>query len=206
MIRWIVVCLAMLGLVPLQAMADRMSYSFIQAQYVFDSEIEQGGADADGDAPGVRFGWIMGPYLFSDIRWEEYDYDGGVDGHEASAALGFRHPLMWPVSNPGMRLDWFGTLSFEDLDLDPAFDETGWAAGLGLRFSPVKWVELAGKVNRIDYGSQDGLQWIMDLHLNTSRYFAFVFQYREMDLDVPSAPDIDKHDTSVGMRFMFGGG
>src|SRR5689334_7145387 len=103
--RWLFISVAMLGLLPTQAMADRMSYSYIQLTNLLDTDISQGGSDASGDSFGGKFGFIMGPYVFADARYDDLDYGSGLDGNETEIRLGYRQNLVFAEGDP-QRLDW----------------------------------------------------------------------------------------------------
>jgi hypothetical protein len=188
-------------------MAGRMNYSFFQLTHLPEADIDVSGAgDADGDGWGVRFGWIMGPYALADVRYEDIDYGGGIDGKEHQARVGARYPILKDRAD-AQRLDVYGLVSYEDLDIDGLIDDSGPGVSLGLRWGPLDWLELALEANHADYGDPDASGYTFNLHLNAGPVVAFVFEYRDqsVDLDVPGLGDADRDQISAGLRFRIGG-
>lgn len=202
--RWLVIPVALLSLLPAQAMADRMSYSYVQLTNLLDTDISVGSFDKGGDSFGGKVGWIMGPYVFADLRYDDLAYGSGLDGHEGEARLGYRQRLEYAEGDP-QRLDWYGTINYENLKIDTVTDKDGWGVNAGLRYSPARWLEVTGELGYLDYGSPHAMSYVGDIQLNTSRYFAFVFEYRKQVFSNPG-PDLDRKNFSVGLRLMFGGG
>jgi hypothetical protein len=137
--KWLVIPVALAGLLPAQAMAERMSYSYIQLTGLVDTDIKQGGSSESGNSFGARAGWIMGPYVFTDLRYDDLDYGSGIGGHEGEVRLGYRQDLLYQEGSPE-RLDWYGMVSYEDLKVDSVIDENGYGIHGGLRFSPSQWL------------------------------------------------------------------
>jgi hypothetical protein len=205
--KWLIPAVAATCLTPVPALAEHMSYAYMQATHLIDMDAELNpGGDADGNGWGAKFGFIGGPYFLMDATYEDGDYDG-ADVQEIRARAGMRHPVVLG-GNTNQRLDWYGLLSYEDLDIQGLIDDNGVGGSLGLRWAPTDWLEYALELNGYEYGDADGHGWTVDIHLNAGPVISFVFSYRDTDLDLEVAgpnPELDRDTVSAGFRFKFGG-
>jgi hypothetical protein len=205
--KWLIPAVAATCLMPIPALAGHMSYAYMQATHLIDmdADLDPGGKE-DGNGFGVKFGFIGGPYFLMDASYEDGDYDG-ADSTEIRARAGMRHPIVLG-GNTKQRLDWYGLLSYEDLEIDGLLDDSGVGGTLALRWAPTDWLEFAAEANGYEYGDVDGHGWTFDIHLNAGPVIGFVFQYRDqnLELDAPGPnPDLDRDTVSAGFRFQFGG-
>ncbi len=208
--------IAAAALLPTTALADAMSYAFIQLDGILDAEADpEGLTAAEGDGLGVEAGWIFGPYIFTDLRYHDYDL-GGIDGEETSVRLGARTqlPTVWPI-----RVDLYGMISYEDVEYDAIvrgfssgvlrpvelIDDNGVGLHAGLRFSPVNWFELMGELNYSDIGTLDGEFFTVGLQVNTSNWFAINLRYRTGDYS-GRGRDLEVDALYFGLRIQWGGG
>ncbi len=212
---------------PVPALADQMSYAFVQLNGIFDAEADLSGVGApfdgsfDGDGVGFEAGWIYGPYAFSDVRYDDYDFDGDADGHELSARLGVRSKF--PLIEP-LRLDGYGAISFEDVEFErnvvvggvpvtAEADDNGFGVHAGLRFAPIKYIEFSGEFSFSDIGDFDGQFLTAGVQWNISEWFALNLRYRTGDYDgstdiggVSRDVTLDVDSLRLGARIQWGGG
>ena len=147
MSRYFVVPLVFLLAGP--AIADGLSYNYIQGSY---EEVEldiSGGPDADGDGYGISGSFEVGEsfYVFAD--YTKADFDFGVDADELFAGVGYH----FGVSD---NVDLFTNLSWVRAEVDaPGFgsvDDDGFGVAVGLRGNVSDLIELVGSVNYTDLG------------------------------------------------------
>lgn len=202
--------IAALALCPAVAMADVLSYNYIQLTgnvyaNVGDKQTT-GGTDIKGDGLGLAFGWSMGPYLFADGRFDSFDLDSNVDGTEGSLRLGVRNRFRTMAP---WKLDGYATVSYEYRKFDAGsvslFDESGYGLSVGLRASPVETFEFMGEVGYQGFSdfragiAKVAVQW------NITPWFGANVGYRYSDY-IGRGPDVDLDVATLGLRFQFGGG
>lgn len=225
--KWLAAMAFTAAALPGVALAEHMSYAFVQLNGIFDAEADLSGVSApatafngtfDGDGVGFEAGWIYGPYAFSDVRYDDYDLDGDTEGQELSARLGVRSQL--PLQGTS-RMDAYGAISFEDVEFERNLigtpgvevDENGFGVHAGLRFAPIKQVELNGELSYMDLGDVDGQFGTLGVQWNVSEYFALNLRYRTGDYDgstriagVKSDVTLDVDSLRLGVRLQWGGG
>lgn len=216
---------------PGVALAEHMSYAFVQLNGIFDAEADLSSefpapldglnGRFDGDGVGFEAGWIYGPYAFSDVRYDDYDFDDGAEGQELSARLGVRSKF--PLRDP-LRLDGYGAISFEDVQFErraviggtpvtAEADDNGFGVHAGLRFAPIKYVELSAEFSFLDIGDFDGQFITAGVQWNISEWFALNLRYRTGDYDgsvnlgaTESDVTLDVDSLRLGARIQWGGG
>lgn len=203
--------LAAAGL-PGTALAKEMSYAFIQLTGILDAEATLSnvpppfaflnGTKLDGDGLGIKAGWIYGPYAFSELRFENYDFDSGVEFDESSLSLGVRSRL--PLRAP-LLLDAYGAIAVESIKFQDDSGETGPGLRAGLRFSPIKYLELSAEYSYADLDVDNAKFWSAGIQWNVGDNFALNLGYRtgEFDSDVGT---VDVDSLRLGARLQWGGG
>ena len=74
------------------ALADDMSYSFIELAYI-DTEIDAFGTDIDGDGVGVGLSFELGEIAFLTATFSLLDFDFGIDLTQFTVGLGGRYAI-----------------------------------------------------------------------------------------------------------------
>ena len=151
----------MLASAPLAAMADDMSYSYVDAAYV-ETDIDQG-PTADGFALRGSVGFAENWFVFADysaqsVQGVDIDsYDVGFGGHYAV----------------NERLDVVGRLGYMKVELDAGggldADDDGYLLDLGLRGLVTEGVELEGGLHYSDFsdgGDNTGFYFGGRFHFN----------------------------------------
>lgn len=196
---------------PGVAYAKQMSYAFVQLNGIFDAEatLEDlpppftalNGASVDGDGIGFEAGWIYGPYAFTDVRYDDYEFDGGLDFQEAAVRLGVRGKM--PLQDP-MRLDAYGAISVEHVEVE-GDTQTGPGLAAGIRFAPIQYLELSGEFSYADLDTDNaqfltaGIQW------NIADNFALNLRYRTGEYESDFGT-LDVDSLRLGIRLQWGGG
>ncbi|GEM_PF-3175709 len=205
--RLLITAGSVLALLPLSAHADRMNYSYIQATGLINTDLESSGADADGDGLGLRGGWIMGPYLFADGRYDDVDLNNDTDARTGALRLGLRKSIE-NLQSP-LRLDIYGMLAVEAAEIESGatelLNDEGVGLVAGLRFGPVEPVEIGVEYNYTDLGDSSADFFAVEGIWNVSRWFGLVIEYRTGEYDVDGGPGIDRDDLNLGIRVQFGG-
>lgn len=213
--KWCAAMAVAAAALPGAALADPMSYAFVQLNGILDAEVEpEGITSADGDGLGIEAGWIFGPYVFTDLRFNDYDM-GATEGEETSIRLGVRSRMntSWP------RLDLYGMISYEDIKFDTIvrsfgsgvlfplelIDDNGVGLHAGARFSPINWFELLGEVAYIDVGKVDGEFLTAGVQVNTASWFALNLRYRTGEYS-GTGRDLELDSLIFGVRVQWGGG
>ena len=151
----------MLASAPLAAMADDMSYSYVDAAYV-ETDIDNApSADGFGLRGSVGFAenwFVFADYASQSVQGIDLDsYDVGVGGH-----YGLNE-----------RLDLVGRLGYTKLELDAGggfdADDDGYLLDLGLRGLVTEGVELEGGLHYTDFdegGDDTGFYFGGRFHFN----------------------------------------
>ncbi len=206
--RMFVLVAALFALLPISAQAERMNYAFVQiAPHLTDLD---GGYDAKGDGFDIRGSWIYGPYVFSDIRYEDADLDGNGDSSRGLARIGIRTPIKLRVP---YRLDIYGMLALEDIQIERTsgatkfeyLDDTGAGVVVGGRFGPLEFVELGAELSYTNFGGESGTFLGLEGIVNVSKWFALVGEYRIGTYDLDKFQNIDRQDATIALRWQFGG-
>src|SRR5690606_15269329 len=110
-------------LLPLPALAQDLSYTFIEAAYI-DSKIDVGPFDVDGDGRGLRGSVLITDSVFLIGEYSSFDYSRGIDATGYALGAGMR----W---NLKPELDLVGDISWvhEEVELPglPDADDDGFA-------------------------------------------------------------------------------
>ena len=151
----------MLAAAPLAAMADDMSYSYVDAAYV-ETDIDNA-PTADGFALRGSIGFAENWFAFADYADQSVQgidvtsYDVGIGGHYGMTEA----------------LDVVGRVGYTKVELDAGgggnFDDDGYLIDLGLRGRVGDAVELEGGVHYTDYtdgGDDTGLYVGGRFHFN----------------------------------------
>lgn len=193
------------ALLPFSAQAERMNYAFIEIGPQLTDLNDT--VDTKGEGFSLRGSWIYGPYVFTDFRYEDAGLDGNVDITTANLRVGARTAID-NIRTP-MRLDAYGMLSYEDVEITRGgtefLDDGGLGVALGLRFGPIKELEFGLEVNYHDIGDSGAVFGVAEGIWNVSDWFAFVGTYRNGSYSLPGNNDIDRQDATVGFRIQFGG-
>ena len=201
---------------------DGLSYSYLEAGYVFGDQLEfDDGTDNDKfDLDGFRFkgSAALMPELFVWGSTHNFDVDiddisGGdseVSIDAQSLGVGYRFPL---VTGPGA-VDLWGGLSYERLD-DAGTASSGYGATLGLRWLPIPQLELSGFAGYRDYGDLDygdgddaevdGSAYGVGVAYHVTRNVALLADWErlalDLDFDGGGNEDLDIDAFSVGVRW-----
>lgn len=201
---------------PLSASAqeDGLSYSYLEAAYVFGDELE---VDADGlgkekfDLDGFRFkgSAALTPEVFvwGSSHNLEVDIDSDVSVDAQSLGVGYRFAL---VTGPGA-VDLWGGLSYERLDAAGSAGG-GYGATLGLRWLPMPELELSTFAGYRDYGDLDdvevdGSAFGVGAAYHVTQNLALLADWEHWaldgDFDGGGSADFDVDAFSVGVRWNF---
>jgi len=143
---------ALIGVLMLSsaaAMADGLSYSYIQASYQ-EVDIDLGGGiDADGDGFGVAGSVEIGESWFIFADYSSFDFESVVDFTSLSAGAGWHSAI-------SDKTDFFATLGYAEAEVDVqgfgSFDDSGYGASIGVRSMVSDSFELYGSLGYVDLG------------------------------------------------------
>ncbi len=131
------------------AIADGLSYNFVQAGYQSVNLDLGGGFDVDGDGYGLGGSFEIGDNVFGFASYATADFDFGIDLNELQAGLGYRVGL---TDNT----DFFASLAYVDVEVEASgfgsADESGYGATIGVRSNVSDLIELFGEVAYVDFG------------------------------------------------------
>lgn len=126
---------------PLAAMADGLSYNYIQAGYVM-ADID-GGGDADGFGIGGAF--LVNPAVFVQGAYSRIKLDGtDIEASTISGGLGFRHGLTETVDFTASANVVFAEVDAGSFGSD---DDTGYGLTAGIRALVMPALELNAGAN-----------------------------------------------------------
>ena len=133
----------MLAVAPLAAMADGMSYSYVDAGYA-QTDIDGVGPSADGFGLRGSVGFAQNWFAFADYSSQSVQ---GIDLESIGVGLGGHYGLT-------DALDLVGRVGYFEVNLDApggiSADDDGYSLDLGLRGRVTEGVELEGGVNYTD--------------------------------------------------------
>ena len=135
------------------AMADGLSYSYIQASYQ-EVDIDLGGpffgGSVDGDGFGVAGSVEIGEDWFLFVDYSTFDFDSVVDFTSLSAGAGWHTDI-------SDKTDFFATFGYAEAEIDVqgfgSFDDSGYGASIGVRSMVSDSFELYGSLGYVDLGS-----------------------------------------------------
>lgn len=180
---------------PLAAAADRLSFNYVQADYV---EAERRDAGDDFDGGGLVVSMDITPTMYGYFRGRATTLDsdtGDADLNGYSAGIGFHRTAGGnDVFTP------FALFTVERLELEPDAgsdeQETGWGAEFGFRRAYGRWFQLDASVKYYDVndlGNNDfGAQVEGQIDLNER--FALAVAYEDIQ---------DYEQLSAGIRMYF---
>lgn len=128
-------CIASLLALPAAAMAEGLSYKFVEADYLI---LDADGGSANGF--GVAGSFLVAPQFFLTGSYARLE-DSGVEFSTITGGAGFRHPL-----SPTVDLTGNASLVFAEVDTNGfgSGDDTGYSVGAGLRSMLTSQFELNG--------------------------------------------------------------
>jgi len=131
------------------ALADGISYSYVQAAYQeLDIDIG-GGPNADGDGFAVAGSAAVGDNAFVFAGYGSYDLESVIDYSVLSVGAGYHDSLSG-------KTDWYATLAYVKAELDAGFfgnvDDSGYGVAVGLRSMVSPSLELYGNIGYTDLG------------------------------------------------------
>ncbi len=142
---------ALLGL-PLSAMAEGHSYSYLEGGYV-SSELDD--ADVEGDGYRARLSVLIneGVYLFggySDVETDENAIGATFTTKNITAGLGLRFGI-FDATDLNVEGAWLNSEIERDGELvDSEIEDDGFTVGIGIRHLLFPQLELGGKVDYVD--------------------------------------------------------
>jgi hypothetical protein len=166
----------MLAAAPLAALADDMSYSYVDLAYV-ETDIDQG-PTADGFALRGSVGFAENWFAFGEYADQSVS---GVDLTQYAVGIGGHYGL-------AESLDLVGRVGWAKVEIDAGFvdaDDDGYLLDLGLRGRVGDAVELEGGARYVDFG--DGGD-------ETSLFFGGRFHFNEtwaLGAEFQSGDDLD---------------
>lgn len=130
------------------ALADRPSYSYIQANYQ-EVDIDLGNNDIDGDGFAVSGSVAINESWFAFAGYSSAEFESVVDLTEFALGGGYHAPL-------SEKTDWVATASYLNAEIDApgvnSMSESGFGMSLGVRSMLNPKLELAGSVSYADLG------------------------------------------------------
>lgn len=180
-------CIATLLALPAAAMAEGLSYKFVEADYLI---LDADGGSANGFGIGGSF--LLAPQFFLTGSYARLE-DSGVEFSTITGGAGFRHPLSPTVDFTGN-----ANLVFAEVDGFGSTDDTGYSVGAGLRAMLAPQFELNGGASYTDI-FDDG-----EFGFNLGAVFSFTPQLALVG-GVAVGDDFgdDGRLFNIGGRFMF---
>lgn len=174
------------------AVADGLSYSYIQANYQ-DVSIDLGnGPDIDGDGYSVAGSVEIAADWFIFAGYSSLEFESVVDLDQLSIGGGYHSAI-------STKTDWYATLAYLDASLDAGFfgsaDDSGYGVSAGLRSMVSPSLELYGEIAYSDLGDgADGTAFGAGLWYTVSGNLA---------LGLGASFDDDVTGYGVGLRLYF---
>jgi len=160
-----------LAAAPLAAMAEGMSYSYVEADYV---DIDADGASGDGFGLRGSVGFLDNLFAFADYTDSSVD---AFDLQTIAVGVGGHYPL-------GENFDATGRIGYTELDVDTAFgsgSDDGYLLSFGLR-GQISQFELEGNVIYTDYSDLgDDTEFEVAGRWNFTEMFSAGLGYRSGD-------------------------
>lgn len=128
------------------AVAEEVSYSFVQAGYQRVDFDVGGGSNVDGDGFGVGGSVAVGDTWHIVANYSTADFDLGVDLDEFSIGAGYHFGI-------AQNADFFAELLYVQLDASASgfsADDSGLGANVGLRSMISETLELFGHISHVD--------------------------------------------------------
>ena len=172
------------------ALAETPSYNFIQAGYV---EVDlDGGFDVDGDGFNVGGAFEIGDNFFGFASYQDAGFDFGIDVSTLQVGFGYHTGLTDNTS-------FFFRAGYAEGDVSisgfGSADDSGYAAGIGVRSNVSDLIELALEVGYLDLGDGvDGTAVGGQIWFNVTDNFA---------LGVNASAGDDETSYGAGLRVYF---
>lgn len=191
-------------------------YTYIQADYIADGELEVPGISEDGDGYGAEVSASIAPHVLFGFEYHTLGNSGG-DTDTIFVSLGLRMALM---DNHVDDLDLYGLVGYDDVELSvPGFfkgDTNGPGARAGLRWWPIDELELGTEIRWADYGDED-IIGISNVGINYQAFtvsalysitdsFALGAEYLDGTYEFKNIPvldtiDLDRSDLRLNVRY-----
>lgn len=187
-------------------------YTYIQADYIADGELEVLDFNEDGDGYGGILSTSISPHVLFGVEYHTLGNSHG-DTDTFFVWLGLRMAL-------AENLDLYGQAGYDDVELSiPAFfkgDTNGPGARIGLRWWPIDALELAAEIRLADYGDHDirgatnvdidyegvsvnALYRISDSFALGVEYLDGTYEFEH--LPVAGTVDLDRSDLRLNVRY-----
>lgn len=148
MFRYALIGVLMLG--STAALADGLSYSYIQASYQEVDIDFGGGINADGDGFGVAGSVEIAESWFLFADYSSFDFESVVDFTSLSAGAGWHTGI-------SDQTDFFATFGYAEAEIDVqgfgSVDDSGYGASIGVRSMVSDSLELYGSLGYVDLGN-----------------------------------------------------
>lgn len=183
--------------------ADKLSYSYLEAEYVFGDELDfDSDVEAKFDVDGTRFkgsaaltdnffAWGSNTSLDIDTRFDEGSFDS------QSIGIGGNFSLL-----PGAhQLDAWGGVSYERAEI-VGFNEDGYGLNAGLRWAALEVLELNASSSLREY---DDEAWVYGVGavFSATPQLGLVANWERWEFDGDSGIDPEMDLFSVGARWTF---
>ena len=137
--------LAVLGLLPVLASGQELSYDWIELQYV-NTEIDTGAFEVDGDGFAIGGSFALTDAFQVIASYSDVGFDLDVDTTSFSVGAGYRYGV-------GEATDLVASLSYVSGEVESNFgdaDDDGFALTAGLRSAVHEQIEVEGGVAYVD--------------------------------------------------------
>lgn len=183
--------------------ADKLGYSYLEAEYVFGDELDADvGGDDKFDVDGTRFkgsaaltnnvfAWGSSTSLDVDLGGDDTSFDS------QSIGIGGNFTVL-----PGARqLDAWGGVSYERLEIS-GFNDDGYGLNAGLRWAALEVLELNASTSLRDY---DDEVWVYGVGavFSATPQLGLVANLERWEFDGDSGIDPEMDLFSVGARWTF---
>jgi hypothetical protein len=131
---------------------SQAQFNYTSAEFNFvDVDLDFGPIDVDGDGFSVGGTFTVAENFFIGGSWENYDFDGGVDGEWLELGGGYFHSL-------SEDLDFVATLNFVDVEVSSrnvSIDDDGLALAGGIRVKLADSVEVDALIEHVNMDESD---------------------------------------------------
>lgn len=183
--------IAMLAMCAAPALADELSYNYIDLGYQAVEIDLGGGFDVDGDGFAIGGSFEGGESWHIFAGYGSTNFDFGVDLNELAIGAGYHTPISDTV-------DFVGELAYVTVEVEvPAgfsTDEDGIGASIGLRGMMSDVVELSGSIDYVDLGGDGETSFDANAWFNMSPAFA-------LGINAGFGDDVTTY--GVGVRWYF---
>ncbi len=188
--------------------ADKLSYSYLEAEYVFGDELDVDvGGDDKFDVDGTRFKgsaaltnnvFAWGSSTSLDIDFPSVvKNEVGESFDSQSIGIGGNFTLV-----PGARqLDAWGGVSYERVEI-LGFNDHGYGLNAGLRWAALEVLELNASTSLRDYGDEAWVYGVGAVYSATPQ-LGLVANWERWEFDGDSGIDPEMDLFSVGARWTF---